>query len=138
VVSIAGETVEREEVDEIYTLLLQHARRSFKKLGLADVTPPMFIEVRTRPSTFIGVPCVPCAVRACVRACVSCGESCVVRAFDTRWYVRAQMVMKVAPRWHIEESGLLLHSLFVLATRTYQNDEDLCACPPLSSSSFVH
>jgi hypothetical protein len=131
VVSIAGETVEREEVDEIYTLLLQHARRSFKKLGLADVTPPMFIEVRTRPSPRRRVPCV----RACVRACVPC----VVGVFDTRWYVCAQMVMKVAPRWHIEESGLLLHSLFVLATRTYQNDEDLCACPPLSSPtrSFV-
>jgi hypothetical protein len=47
------------------------------------------------------------------------------------------MVMKVAPRWHIEESGQLLHSLFVLATRTYQNDEDLCACP-LSSLLPVH
>jgi hypothetical protein len=41
--------VEREEVDEIYTLLLQHARRSFKKLGLADVTPAMFIEVSSLP-----------------------------------------------------------------------------------------
>jgi hypothetical protein len=68
IVSIAGETVEREEVDEIYTLLLQHARRSFKKLGLADVTPPMFIEVRTRPSPRVGVSCVVrCVVcRACV------------------------------------------------------------------------
>jgi hypothetical protein len=40
------------------------------------------------------------------------------------------MVMKVVPRWHIDESGMLLHSLFVLATRVYQNDEDLYVTHP--------